>query len=99
MGRWVVDDAFAAFGAAPELVDVDDIFARAAEGNLEVAKTFGGLEENAFLLVESVANVAIADASLGCLAATKFFDVIGIDFLHGRNSRCAWVKCKWKNGK
>jgi hypothetical protein len=42
-----------------------------------------------------VADVAIADAGLGGLAAAEFFDVIGIDFFHARNSRWGWGKCKW----
>lgn len=86
VGRWIVDDAFAALGVAPELVDADDVFACAAEGELEIAESFGGLEENAFLLGESVADVAIADAGLGGLAAAEFFDVVEIGFFHAIQS-------------
>lgn len=100
VGRWVVDDAFAAFGAAPELVDADDVFARAREREFEIAESLGGLEENAFLLGESMTDVAIADFGFGREPTAEFFYVIAIDFFHARECPRGWGKCKWeKRGK
>jgi hypothetical protein len=88
--RWVVDDAFAAFGAAPELVDADDVFASASERQLEIAESLGGLEEDAFLLGQSMANVAIADFGFGREPTAEFFYVIAIDFFHAEGMS-AWL--------
>ena len=88
--RWVVDDAFAAFGAAPELVDADDVFASASERQLEIAESLGGLEEDAFLLGESMPDIAIADFGFGREPTAEFFYVIAIDFFHAEGMS-AWL--------
>lgn len=63
---------------APELVNIDYVFANTGDGDFEESIAFGGFEKNAFFLGESMTDTAIADLTTCRLSAAEFLDIVKI---------------------
>jgi hypothetical protein len=84
----------AAFGLAPELVNIDDVFSDAFDGYFKKSLALGGFEKNALFLGKPVSDSAITDLTTCRFSATETFDIVFIGFGHRGNSGENVQKCK-----
>ena len=84
----------AAFGLAPELVNIYDVFSDTFNGYFKKSLAFGGFEKNAFFLGKPVSDSAITDLTTCRFSAAKAFDIVFIGFGHRGNSGENVPKCK-----
>jgi len=63
---------------APELVNVDHVFANAGDGDFEESIALSGFEKNAFFLGESMTDTAVTDLTTRRFSAAEFLDIVKI---------------------